>query len=318
MNRPSPPSGDLNSLDPIEFYASNGIDLEASINEGETVEDGYEGEPDDDDQGNMDDEDKVIDPVVAKALSDDPPENASATAGAKVDTSITRIQLVRWAMLQDHWYQHNLEYLSGRIEMRGAPEIRVGYRLDLYDRNLSFYVESVNHQWRFPDKMVTVLQVTRGQPNNPFPMYVLPPLDAFDATDTQRSTGSGRLSKYFLSPDPLAVRRALVFRERGSRTVRSPGAEASLRNETDTVDRAVTYRERVVVPGSVSPEYENVETETIAVSGRLRWETEKTDLEQDTLDSWEFGGDSSSPEADAPVTGLTRDGSFENKVTPGG
>lgn len=130
-----------------------------------------------------------------------------------VDGASSRRQLARWALLQDHWYQHNLEYVSGNIEMRGAPEIRVGYRLDLPDRNMSFYVEGVSHQWSYGQPMTTVLQVTRGQPNNPFPVYVLPPTRGFDITDTQRKVGS-RLAAYFVAPDPLSVRRAIKIQRK--------------------------------------------------------------------------------------------------------
>src|SRR5690606_18571259 len=133
---------------------------------------------------------------------------SSTVSVGHVDTPSTRRQIARWALLNDHWYQHNLEYLSGTIEMRGAPEIRVGYRLDLADRNMSFYVEGVSHSWSYGGEMSTTLQVTRGQPNNPYPSYVYPHIEGFTPTDTQRRAGS-RLSKYFIVPDPISVRRAL-------------------------------------------------------------------------------------------------------------
>jgi hypothetical protein len=101
-----------------------------------------------------------------------------------------------------------LEYLSGRIDMRGAPEIRVGYRLDFVERDMSFYIEGVNHVWQFPDKMTTSLSVTRGQPNKPYPLYVLPKVEPYNPTESQRKTGRSRLATYFLTPDVLAVRRA--------------------------------------------------------------------------------------------------------------
>lgn len=128
-----------------------------------------------------------------------------------IDSALTREQIIRWALLQDHWYQHNLEYLSGRIDMRGAPEIRVGYRLDLKERNMSFYIENVTHSWSFPDKMTTTLQVTRGQPNNPYPGYVLPKIESMHPTPSQRISGKSRLATYFVSPDPIAVRRSMVL-----------------------------------------------------------------------------------------------------------
>jgi hypothetical protein len=159
------------------------------------------------------------------------------TAG-HVDGPSSRRILARWALLQDHWYQHNLEYVSGNIEMRGAPEIRAGYRLDLPDRNMSFYVEGVSHQWSYGQPMTTTLQVTRGQPNNPFPVYVLPATAGFNnVTDTQRKTGS-RLSAFFVSPDPLSVRRALKLQRRSNNDPTADLLPVSARasrefNETD-------------------------------------------------------------------------------------
>ena len=159
------------------------------------------------------------------------------TAG-HVDGPSSRRILARWALLQDHWYQHNLEYVSGNIEMRGAPEIRAGYRLDLPDRNMSFYIEGVSHQWSYGQPMTTTLQVTRGQPNNPFPVYVLPATAGFNnVTDTQRKTGS-RLSAFFVSPDPLSVRRALKLQRRSNNDPTADLLPVSARasqefNETD-------------------------------------------------------------------------------------
>lgn len=98
------------------------------------------------------------------------------SGGSAIDNSTTRRNLVRWALLMDHWYQHNIEYLSGTINLRGMPEIRVGYRLDWVDRHESYYVESVNHQWSFPGVMRTTVQVSRGQRNDPFPVYIPPAL----------------------------------------------------------------------------------------------------------------------------------------------
>lgn len=91
----------------------------------------------------------------------------------------TRRHIIRWTLLMDAWEQHNSEYLNGVITLRGMPEIRVGYRLDWLDRNESYYVEGVNHQWSYPDKMVTTVQVSRGQRNDPFPAYIPPILPKF-------------------------------------------------------------------------------------------------------------------------------------------
>lgn len=93
---------------------------------------------------------------------------------AASDQSLGRTNLVRWILLHDHWNQHNIEYLSGTINLRAMPEIRVGYRLDWEGRNESYYVDSVSHQWEYPGTLRTSIQVTRGQRNDPFPAYIPP------------------------------------------------------------------------------------------------------------------------------------------------
>lgn len=96
----------------------------------------------------------------------------------KIDNTNIRQKLIRWCLLVDAWMQHNREYLNGSIQLRPMPEIRVGYRLDWTDREESYYVESVTHQWNYPGAMSTSIQVVRGQPNNPFPLYVWPTFGA--------------------------------------------------------------------------------------------------------------------------------------------
>lgn len=84
-------------------------------------------------------------------------------------------QVTRWALLLDHWNQHNREYLSGVIETKGRPDIRVGYRLDWEETSESYYVESVTNTWNVESGSVSQsIQVTRGQRNDPFPIYVYP------------------------------------------------------------------------------------------------------------------------------------------------
>jgi hypothetical protein len=78
---------------------------------------------------------------------------------------------------------------------------------------MSFYIEGVQHDWQYPNKMTTNLQVTRGQPNNPFPVYVLPPIEGLANPATQRRNADSRLAQYFVTADPIAVRRALVLRQ---------------------------------------------------------------------------------------------------------
>lgn len=87
--------------------------------------------------------------------------------------------LVRWALMLDHWNQHNVEYLDGSITVRGMPEIRVGYRLDWLDRNESYYVEGIQHKWSYGQEMATTISVSRGQRNDPFPVYIPPTVSKF-------------------------------------------------------------------------------------------------------------------------------------------
>lgn len=158
-------------------------------------------------------------------------------SGENIHEAVTRAavqyQIARWALLQDHWYQHNLEYLAGSMQIRPAPEIRVGYRLDIAERDLSFYVEGVNHEWNYPNKMGTALTVTRGQPNNPHPVYVHPASEGFDITVAQRRIDGSRLSKYFVAPDPVSLRRANVIRS--SHALSSQGPDVVTPNE-NTID----------------------------------------------------------------------------------
>lgn len=97
-----------------------------------------------------------------------------SSRGSAVDNAQIRRNLVRWQLLMDHWHQHNIEYLSGTVELRGMPWIRAGYRVDLVDRNESYYVEQVSHTWECPKEMRTSLQLSRGQRNDPFPAYIPP------------------------------------------------------------------------------------------------------------------------------------------------
>jgi hypothetical protein len=118
-----------------------------------------------------------------------------------VDNRGTRHKLVRWLTLLDHWYQHNIEYLNGTISTRAFPEIRVGYRLDIRERRESYYVEGVNHSWSYPNAMTSSFTLSRGQRNDPYPIYVKPHLRG---TAGQRDL-SGRLADSFKQRDPTAV-----------------------------------------------------------------------------------------------------------------
>jgi murein DD-endopeptidase MepM/ murein hydrolase activator NlpD len=208
--RPRPEANNPYSSDPVEWFTERGADLLALIGGREPVE--FEGATDTSEDG----------PGPPSRITEDTPESENEeqqaiSAGStqlfrgSADSIDARQQLGRWSLLQDHWYQHNLEYLSGQLVMRGAPEIRVGYRLDIKERNASFYVQSVTHNWQFPNEMQTTLQVNRGQPNNPYPAYALPPLEGFGAPFDARRARS-RLAHYFIVPDPIAIRRAIALR----------------------------------------------------------------------------------------------------------
>jgi hypothetical protein len=123
-----------------------------------------------------------------------------------IDSVGTRYKIARWALLLDHWYQHNIEYLTGTMTTRAFPEIRVGYRLDISDRKESYYVEGVNHHWQYPEPMTTSLTLSRGQRNDPYPVYIKPQLNS---THGDRESLASRLAVFFRQVDPNAVRRAL-------------------------------------------------------------------------------------------------------------
>ena len=124
-------------------------------------------------------------------------------------TAFRRKNLVRWQMLMDHWYQHNIEYLTGTISLRGRPDIRCGYRIDWEDRNESYYIEGVSHSWQYPGPLETTVEVSRGQRNDPFPVYI-PPVFTNDKGDTMQSTSGdrsrdGRLALFFPVRDTKAT-----------------------------------------------------------------------------------------------------------------
>jgi hypothetical protein len=71
---------------------------------------------------------------------------------------------MRWAVMLDMWEQHNHEFLAGDIAVRGMPGVRVGYRVDRKELDLSFYVQTVSHTWEYPGALATRITVSRGQP----------------------------------------------------------------------------------------------------------------------------------------------------------
>lgn len=209
----------------------------------------YEFDADDDEPGPEDVADikEVVDRSGVENQEEEDAKRATprrdATRNA-LDAPELRRLLARWGLLQDHWYQHNLEYLSGNITMRGAPEIRVGYRLDIVERNMSMYVESVNHTWTPTGGLTTTLNVTRGQSNNPHPVYVLPIGAGAGNASNQRIMGS-RLSKSMIIPDPAAVLRSRMFNPE-HREMATVTYEASFHNSVDWASNNDPGREVVV------------------------------------------------------------------------
>lgn len=132
----------------------------------------------------------------------------SAVEGS-VDSASVRRNLVRWQLLLDHWLQHNQEYLTGTIALRAMPEIRVGYRLDWWERSESYYVESVKNDWAYPGELSTSVQVSRGQRNDPFPAYIPPVFLSNDTSVDETTSGNrgdtSRLGDYFEVKDTHAT-----------------------------------------------------------------------------------------------------------------
>ena len=145
---------------------------------------------------------------------------------------------IRWALLLDHWYQHNQEYLTGTFTLRGMPELRVGYRLDVAERNESYYVENVSHRWAFTTQaLMTTVQVSRGQRNDPFPVYVYPSSPGFSG---YRSGPSSRLAQYFHQKNPSAVSSSQYTMQASRELAFQPDAESG--NLVDTPDPKLDER----------------------------------------------------------------------------
>jgi len=141
---------------------------------------------------------------------------------------------IRWALMLDHWYQHNTEYLTGTMTIRGLPELRVGYRLDVEERNESYYVENVSHRWAYPNMaLLTTIQVTRGQRNDPFPVYVYPSSPGFFGI---REPGKdGRLERFFDQKNPSATTASQYLDRQRRDWGLQPYAEDNTIDEIDSV-----------------------------------------------------------------------------------
>jgi hypothetical protein len=66
------------------------------------------------------------------------------------------------------------------------PGLRPGYRLDRPDRNLSVYVEQVNHNWNYPGALTTSISFSRGQPMSATDTLAYAPPSTDDPTNTER------------------------------------------------------------------------------------------------------------------------------------
>jgi hypothetical protein len=209
-----------------------------------------------------------------------------------VDTVGTRRKLVRWAMLLDHWYQHNAEYLNGSITTRAFPEIRVGFRLDISERRESYYVEGVNHSWNYPEPMSTTFTVSRGQRNDPYPVYEKPAIKAIGGDRKSQS----RLADMFRQKDPSAVVRA----------VRGHPSELSKQdnNFTDTPTMNVWGNKKESFLIADSFDYTGILSDSSLdfYLGKIKDEGNLTVL--DAI----FGGDQ-----DSIIEGLLREGESEKK-----
>jgi hypothetical protein len=129
--------------------------------------------------------------------------NALDVYGGTVDSVTNQILNIRWLLLLDHWYQHNIEYWNGTISTRAFPEIRVGYRLDIKERHESYYIEGVSNSWTLAQPMTTTFTVTRGQRNDPYPIYVLPPVTPFFGERSVKR--DSRLDQFFKQMNPQAI-----------------------------------------------------------------------------------------------------------------
>lgn len=169
---------------------------------------------------------------------------------------------IKVTIMRDMWDQHNLDYLKGTIDLRAFPGIRVGYRLDWIDRDLSFYVVGVSHSGRFGSPMMTSVSVTRGQPYRvPLPYY-LPD----NRKDENERGQSFKLGVSFPIADPS------TGNADGFRQLTPPGIPGSVSNPNVwqnwfrdgikitklkqsgiNIDPSRTKKEYSFLPGSVEP-----------------------------------------------------------------
>jgi hypothetical protein len=130
-------------------------------------------------------------------------------------------------------------------------------------------------------------------------MYVLPPLNSLGADNpNQRKASTSRLHRYFLVPDPIAVRRALSLRAVGPYSVTAADRTADEADAVDTVlgagnvvdsyDRAVYYGESVVLSGQAS-QGSTLTSGSVVVSGSYSFREELFSLDEALKLAFEFG-----------------------------
>jgi hypothetical protein len=60
------------------------------------------------------------------------------------------------------WYEHNVDYLSGSLEIRGKADAKIGQRLIYESIGREFYIEGVTQNFQVYGEWHTSLSVTRG------------------------------------------------------------------------------------------------------------------------------------------------------------
>lgn len=76
--------------------------------------------------------------------------------------------------------ENNANTWEGQLECNGRPDIICGDYLDIPEAGLRFYIQGVHHNYTFPDRFVTRIDITRGIPIDGDMRYKLPPGYEFD------------------------------------------------------------------------------------------------------------------------------------------
>lgn len=193
--------------------------------------------------------------------------------GSKLGGGVMNLQtnrvLLRWALLLDHWYQHSLEYLNGTMTTRAFPEIRVGYRLDVRERHESYYVEGVANRWQYPNPMTTTITLTRGQRNDPYPVYVHPSSGGFLGL---RGEG-GRLGEFFLVENPSAVTASSVAGIKNPRSAFMP--DSADENSVDIASESTSKWAQAEAYGLFGKGYSTAGASGVAAQAKIKAEADQ-------------------------------------------